>query len=45
MVAYKAVGGSLQGSSYQGELPRFEHTYLACDIGLYIQVFPTFFIQ
>ena len=46
MVAYKAVGGGLQGSSYQGGLPRFGHAHLAliaCDIGLYIQVFPTVF--
>ena len=46
MVAYKAVGGGLQGSSYQGGLHRFGHAHLAliaCDIGLYFQVFPTVF--
>ena len=36
--------GSLQGSSYQSRLPWFEHAHLACDIGLYIQVFPMSFI-
>ena len=42
MVAYKAVGGGLQGSSYQEGLPRFGHAlFWLCDICLYIQVFPT----